>query len=68
MILRRRSPLAASHQRVRPRTAVARVSTTVLMIATVFLLRVVIGVAIAARAITRQPPDQPVQVPSVSQI
>lgn len=39
-----------------------------LMIATVFLLRVVIGVAIAARAITRQPPDQPVQVPSVSQI
>jgi len=38
------------------------------MIATVFSLRVVIGVAIAARAITRQPPDQPVQVPSVSQI
>jgi hypothetical protein len=68
MILRRRSLLAASDQRVRPRSAVARVSTTVLMIATVFLLLVVIGVAIAAWAITRQPPDQPVQVSSVSQI
>lgn len=39
-----------------------------LMIATILLLLVVIGVAIAAWLITRQPADQPLQVPSVSQI
>jgi hypothetical protein len=39
----------------------------VLMIATVLLLLVLMGVAIAAWVITRQPAEQPLQIPSVSQ-
>jgi hypothetical protein len=39
----------------------------VLMIATVVLLLVLLGVAIAAWVITRQPSEQPLQVPSVSE-
>ena len=45
----------------------AQVSTTTLMIATVLLLLVLAGAAIAAWVITRQPPEKPLQVPSVSQ-
>ena len=67
MILRRRSLLGASDQSIRPTGPVARIPTPVLMIATVFLLLVLIGVAIAAWVITRQPPEQPLQIPSVSQ-
>jgi hypothetical protein len=37
------------------------------MIATVLLLLMLLGAAIAAWTITRQPPEQPLQVPSVSQ-
>jgi hypothetical protein len=66
MISRRRSLLAASDQRVTPATPFTRISTTVLMIATALLLLVLIGVTIAALVITRQPPEQPLQVPSVS--
>jgi len=58
--------LAASEQRVRAARQFPRVSTTVLMIATALLLLVLIGVTIAALVITRQPPEQPLQVPSVS--
>jgi signal peptidase I len=36
------------------------------MIATALLLLVLIGVTIAALVITRQPPVQPLQVPSAS--
>jgi len=64
--LRRRSPLVASSQRV-PAERVAGVSTTMLMIATVVLLLALAGAAIAAWVITRQPPEQPLQVPSTSQ-
>ena len=60
--------MAASDQPITRRSPVARVSTTALMIATIVLLLVVIGVAILAWVITRQPADQPLQVPSVSQI
>jgi hypothetical protein len=52
---------------MRPTGPVARIPTPVLMIATVLLLLVLIGVAIAAWVITRQPPEQPLQIPSVSQ-
>ena len=45
----------------------ARVPTITLMIATVLLLLALAGAAIAAWVITRQPPEQPLQVPSVSQ-
>jgi hypothetical protein len=38
------------------------------MVATVLLLLALAGAAIAAWVITRQPPEQPLQVPSVSQI
>jgi hypothetical protein len=38
-----------------------------LMIATVVLLLALAGAAIAAWVITRQPPEQPLQVPSTSQ-
>jgi hypothetical protein len=48
-------------------TRVARVSTTVLMIATVALLLAVAGAAIAALVITRQPAEQPLDLPSVAQ-
>ena len=58
--------MAASDQRVRAARQFPRVSTTVLMIATALLLLVLIGVTIAALVITRQPPEQPLQVPSVS--
>jgi hypothetical protein len=58
--------LAASDQRLRAARQFPRVSTTVLMIATALLLLVLIGVTIAALVITRQPPEQPLQVPSVS--
>jgi hypothetical protein len=37
------------------------------MIATVLLLLMLLGAAIAAWTITRQPPEQRLQVPSVSQ-
>lgn len=46
---------------------VARVSNTVLMIATVALLLAVAGAAIAAWVITRQPAEQPLDLPSVAQ-
>jgi len=46
---------------------VTRHATTILMIATVLLLLVLIGTVVAAWVITRQPPEQPLQVPSVSQ-
>lgn len=48
-------------------THVARVSNTVLMIATVALLLAVAGAAIAAWVITRQPAEQPLDLPSVAQ-
>ena len=60
--------MAASDQPITPRSPVARISTTVLMIATILLLLMVIGVTIAAWVITRQPADRPLQVQSVSQI
>ena len=53
--------MAASDQ---PATPFGRVSTTVLMIATALLLLVLIGVTIAGLMITRQPPEQPLQLPS----
>ena len=56
----------ASSQRV-PAERVGGVSTTMLMIATVVLLLALAGTAIAAWVITRQPPEQPLQVPSTSQ-
>jgi hypothetical protein len=43
-----------------------RISSTVLMTATVALLLTVAGAAIAAWVITRQPAVQPLDVPSVS--
>jgi len=58
--------LAASDQRVTSARPFTRVATTVLMIATALLLLVLIGVTIAALVITRQPAEQPLQVPSVS--
>jgi hypothetical protein len=51
---------------VSPAKPFPTVSTTVLMIATALLLLVLIGVTIAALVITRQPPEQPLQVPSVA--
>jgi hypothetical protein len=59
--------LAAREQRIPPSGPVATVSTTVLMLATVVLLLVLLGVAITAWVITRQPPEQPLQVPSMSE-
>jgi hypothetical protein len=56
----------ASSQRV-PAERVGGVSTTMLMIATVVLLLALAGAAIAVWVITRQPPEQPLQVPSTSQ-
>jgi hypothetical protein len=58
--------LVASDQRIAAQR-VAGVSTTTLMIATVLLLLVLAGAAIAAWVITRQPAAQPLQVPSTSQ-
>lgn len=48
-------------------TQVVRVSNTVLMIATVALLLAVAGAALAAWVITRQPAEQPLDLPSVAQ-
>ena len=67
MILRRLFLLVASDQRATRNRPAARVSTGVLMIATVLLLLVLLGAAVAAWVISRQPSDQPLQVPSVSQ-
>jgi hypothetical protein len=67
MILRRRSRLVISAPKYTTGTGVARVSTMALMIATVALLLAVAGAAIAAWVITRQPPEQPVNLPSVVQ-
>lgn len=67
MILRRRSLLAASAQRDSTGAGLAGVSTTALMIATVALLVAVAGAAIAAWVITRQPAEQPLDLPSVAQ-
>jgi hypothetical protein len=59
--------LAASAQRDSTGAGLAGVSTTVLMIATVALLIAVAGAAIAAWVITRQPAEQPLDLPSVAQ-
>jgi hypothetical protein len=67
MILRQRSLLVASDQRPSTSDRVAHAATTTLMIATVLLLLMLLGAAIAAWTITRQPPEQRLQVPSVSQ-
>jgi flagellar basal body-associated protein FliL len=67
MILRRRSRLVVSAPKDTIGTKVARVSNTVLMIATVALLLAVAGAAIAAWVITRQPAEQPLDLPSVAQ-
>jgi hypothetical protein len=67
MILRRRSRLVVSAPQDTTGTHVARVSTTALMIATVALLLAVAGAAIAALVITRQPAEQPLDLPSVAQ-
>ena len=67
MILRRRSRLVISAPKDTTGTSVARVSTMALMIATVALLLAVAGAAIAAWVITRQPPEQPLDMPSVVQ-
>jgi hypothetical protein len=67
MILRRRSRLVISAPKDTSGTGVARVSTMALMIATVALLLTVAGAAIAAWVITRQPPEQPLDLPSVVQ-
>jgi hypothetical protein len=57
----------ASAQKDSTGARVAGVSTTVLMIATVTLLLAVAGAAIAAWVITRQPAEQPLDLPSVTQ-
>jgi hypothetical protein len=67
MTLRRRSLLVASAQKHSTGTRLAGASTTVLMIATVALLLAVAGAAIAAWVITRQPAEQPLDLPSVAQ-
>ena len=59
--------MVASAQKDRTSRAVAGVSTTVLMIATVALLLAAAGAAIAAWVITRQPAEEPLTLPSVSQ-
>jgi hypothetical protein len=60
--------LVASAQQDRTSQRVAGVSTTVLMIATVTLLLAVAGAAIAAWLITGQPVEQPLDIPSVTQV
>ena len=67
MTLRRRSRLVANAQKNSTGARVAGVSTTLLMIATVTLLLAVAGAAIAAWVITRQPAEQPLDLPSVAQ-
>jgi hypothetical protein len=67
MILRQRSHLVARAQKSGTSRRVSGVSTTVLMIATVALLLALAGAAIAAWLITRQPAEQPLNLPSVTQ-
>jgi flagellar basal body-associated protein FliL len=67
MISMRRSLLVVNNQEASADGRLTGVSTTILMIATVLLLLALAGAAIAAWLITRQPPEQPLQVPSVSQ-
>ena len=57
----------ASAQEDRTSGRVRGVSTTALMIAAVVLLLVLAGAAIAAWLITRQPAEQPLDLPSVAQ-
>jgi flagellar basal body-associated protein FliL len=59
--------LVASGQQDATSGRVASVPTTVLMIATVVLLLAVAGAAIAAWVITRQPAEEPLDLPSVAQ-
>jgi flagellar basal body-associated protein FliL len=59
--------LVASTPKDTTGTRLTRVSATVLMIATVALLLAVAGAAIAAWVITRQPAEQPLDLPSVAQ-
>ncbi len=59
--------MVASAQKDRTSRGVAGVSTAVLMIATVALLVAVAGAAMAAWLITRQPAEQPLDLPSVAQ-
>jgi hypothetical protein len=59
--------LVASAQKGKTSRRVAGVSTTVLMIATVILLLALAAAAIAAWLITRQPVEQPLDLPSVQQ-
>ena len=59
--------MVASAQEDRTSRRVRGVSTTALMIAAVVLLLVLAGAAIAAWLITRQPAEQPLDLPSVAQ-
>ena len=67
MILRRRFRLAVSASKDMTGPRLAKVSTTVLMIATVALLLTVAAAAIAAWVITRRPAVRPLDVPLVAQ-
>ena len=58
--------MVVSDQQAQTGERIPRVSTTTLMIAIVLLLLILAGAAIAAWVITRQPPERPLQVPSVS--
>ena len=59
--------MVASAQKDKSSGRVAGISTKVLMIATVALLLALAGAAIAALPITRQPAEQPLDLPSVAQ-
>ena len=59
--------MVVSGQQDATRGRVASVPTTVLMIATVALLLAVAGAAITAWVITRQPAEEPLDLPSVAQ-
>jgi cell division protein FtsN len=58
--------LVGSTQKERTSKRAVGVSTTVLMMVMVALLLAVAGAAIAAWMITRQPADQPLDLPSVT--
>ncbi len=58
--------MVVNDQRTSAGRRVAGVSTTMLMIATVVLPVALAAAAIAAWVIARQPPEQPLQVPSAS--
>jgi hypothetical protein len=60
--------LVASAPTGRTTERVAGVSTTVLMIATVPLLLAAAGAAIAAWLITRQPAEQPLDLPTLTRV